>query len=92
MFFFSRESIIDALKRSTDLMFGGKQSVVCGYGEVGKGCCQALKALGCVVSINPSILYTRRMMAAVTPTNTDPRRVESITTDSIITEFPLANS
>lgn len=31
-------------------MFGGKQSVVCGYGEVGKGCCQALKALGCVVS------------------------------------------
>ncbi|CAH2084272.1 unnamed protein product [Euphydryas editha] len=46
-----RESIIDALKRSTDLMFGGKQSVVCGYGEVGKGCCQALKALGCVVSL-----------------------------------------
>ncbi|XP_041988152.1 adenosylhomocysteinase-like 1 isoform X1 [Aricia agestis] len=46
-----RESIIDALKRSTDLMFGGKQSVVCGYGEVGKGCCQALKALGCVVYI-----------------------------------------
>ncbi|CAH2084273.1 unnamed protein product [Euphydryas editha] len=46
-----RESIIDALKRSTDLMFGGKQSVVCGYGEVGKGCCQALKALGCVVYV-----------------------------------------
>jgi adenosylhomocysteinase len=31
-------------------MFGGKQAAVCGYGEVGKGCCQALKALGCVVS------------------------------------------
>ncbi|XP_023947127.2 adenosylhomocysteinase-like 1 isoform X1 [Bicyclus anynana] len=46
-----RESIIDALKRSTDIMFGGKQSVVCGYGEVGKGCCQALKALGCVVYV-----------------------------------------
>ncbi|XP_072937704.1 uncharacterized protein AhcyL1 isoform X1 [Epargyreus clarus] len=46
-----RESIIDALKRSTDLMFGGKQAVVCGYGEVGKGCCQALKALGCVVYV-----------------------------------------
>ncbi|KAG7295026.1 S-adenosylhomocysteine hydrolase-like protein 1 [Plutella xylostella] len=43
--------IIDALKRSTDLMFGGKQAVVCGYGEVGKGCCQALKALGCVVYV-----------------------------------------
>ncbi|XP_038217741.1 adenosylhomocysteinase-like 1 isoform X2 [Zerene cesonia] len=46
-----RESIIDALKRSTDLMFGGKQAVVCGYGEVGKGCCQALKALGSVVYV-----------------------------------------
>ncbi|PSN47847.1 Adenosylhomocysteinase 3 [Blattella germanica] len=44
-----RESIIDSLKRSTDVMFGGKQVVLCGYGEVGKGCCQALKGLGCVV-------------------------------------------
>nr|CAD7462751.1 unnamed protein product [Timema tahoe] len=46
-----RESIIDSLKRSTDVMFGGKQVVLCGYGEVGKGCCQALKGLGCVVYI-----------------------------------------
>lgn len=29
-------------------MFGGKQAVVCGYGEVGKGCTQALKGLGCI--------------------------------------------
>jgi adenosylhomocysteinase len=40
-----------SLKRSTDVMFGGKQVVVCGYGEVGKGCCQALKGLGCVVYV-----------------------------------------
>lgn len=40
-----------SLKRSTDLMFGGKQVVICGYGEVGKGCSQALKGLGCVVYI-----------------------------------------
>ena len=33
------------------MMFGGKQVVVCGYGEVGKGCCQALKGLGCTVYI-----------------------------------------
>ncbi|XP_046684270.1 adenosylhomocysteinase-like 1 isoform X3 [Homalodisca vitripennis] len=46
-----RESIIDSLKRSTDVMFGGKQVVLCGYGEVGKGCCQALKGLGCVVYV-----------------------------------------
>lgn len=40
-----------SLKRSTDIMFGGKQVVICGYGEVGKGCCQALKGLGCIVYI-----------------------------------------
>ncbi|XP_032790878.1 adenosylhomocysteinase-like 1 isoform X1 [Daphnia magna] len=46
-----KESIIDSLKRATDMMFGGKQVVVCGYGEVGKGCSQALKALGAVVYV-----------------------------------------
>ncbi|XP_076369734.1 S-adenosylhomocysteine hydrolase-like protein 1 isoform X2 [Tachypleus tridentatus] len=44
-----RESILDALKRSTDVMFGGKLVLVCGYGEVGKGCCSALKGMGAVV-------------------------------------------
>ncbi|XP_071993504.1 S-adenosylhomocysteine hydrolase-like protein 1 isoform X5 [Engystomops pustulosus] len=42
---------VHRLKRSTDVMFGGKQVVVCGYGEVGKGCCAALKALGAVVHV-----------------------------------------
>jgi len=46
-----RESVIDSLKRATDMMFGGKQIVICGYGEVGKGCCQALKALGSIVYV-----------------------------------------
>lgn len=46
-----RESILDALKRSTDVMFGGKQVLVCGYGEVGKGCCSALKGMGAVVYV-----------------------------------------
>ena len=32
-------------------MFGGKQVVVCGYGQVGKGCAQSLKAMGCIVYI-----------------------------------------
>ena len=32
-------------------MLGGKQVVVCGYGEVGKGCCQTLKAHGCLIYI-----------------------------------------
>ncbi len=39
------------MKRFTDVMFGGKQVVVLGYGEVGKGCCQALKAVGCVIYV-----------------------------------------
>ncbi|KAL7403256.1 hypothetical protein ABVT39_026965 [Epinephelus coioides] len=46
-----KESILDGLKRTTDVMFGGKQVAVCGYGEVGKGCCAALKALGAVVYV-----------------------------------------
>ncbi|KAG1952778.1 adenosylhomocysteinase like 2b [Pimephales promelas] len=46
-----RESILDGLKRTTDVMFGGKQVVICGYGEVGKGCCAALKAMGSIVYV-----------------------------------------
>merc|ERR1719288_502548 len=46
-----RESILDSLKRTTDIMFGGKQVVVCGYGQVGKGCAQSLKAMGCIVYV-----------------------------------------
>lgn len=46
-----KESILDSLKRSTDIMFGGKSVLICGYGDVGKGCAQALKGLG-------SIIYT----------------------------------
>lgn len=43
--------LIDSLKKCTDLMFGAKQVVLCGYGEVGKGCCQSLKGLGCIVYV-----------------------------------------
>ncbi|XP_017855912.1 PREDICTED: putative adenosylhomocysteinase 2 [Drosophila arizonae] len=46
-----RDSILDSLKRTTDIMFGGKQIVVCGYGDVGKGCAEALRGQGCVVYI-----------------------------------------
>uniref|UniRef100_A0A3Q2ZUG3 S-adenosylhomocysteine hydrolase-like protein 1 n=3 Tax=Kryptolebias marmoratus TaxID=37003 RepID=A0A3Q2ZUG3_KRYMA len=46
-----KESILDGLKRTTDIMFGGKQVVVCGYGEVGKGCCAALKGLGAIIYV-----------------------------------------
>ena len=46
-----RESLVDGIKRATDVMIAGKIAVVCGYGEVGKGCAQSLKALGATVWI-----------------------------------------
>lgn len=46
-----RESLVDGIKRATDMMIAGKIAVVCGYGEVGKGCAAALKGLGATVYI-----------------------------------------
>jgi adenosylhomocysteinase len=46
-----RESLVDALKRATDVMIAGKTAVVCGYGDVGKGSAQALRALSAQVWI-----------------------------------------
>jgi adenosylhomocysteinase len=46
-----RESLVDAVKRATDVMIAGKIAVVCGYGDVGKGCAQALRALSAQVWI-----------------------------------------
>src|SRR3990167_9439484 len=46
-----RESLVDAIKRATDVMIAGKKAVVCGYGDVGKGCAQALRAYGAIVSV-----------------------------------------
>ena len=44
-----RESLVDGIKRATDVMVAGKIAVVCGYGDVGKGCAQSLRGLGAVV-------------------------------------------
>ena len=44
-----RESLIDGIKRATDVMIAGKIAVVAGYGDVGKGCAQSLRALGATV-------------------------------------------
>src|SRR5918911_217174 len=53
-----RESLVDGIKRATDVMVAGKIAVVCGYGDVGKGCVQAFKGLGAsiyVTEIDPII-------------------------------------
>lgn len=44
-----RESLVDGIKRATDVMVAGKIAVVCGYGDVGKGCAQSLRGLGATV-------------------------------------------
>ena len=44
-----RESLVDGIKRATDVMIAGKVAVVCGYGDVGKGCAQSLSSLGATV-------------------------------------------
>src|SRR5260370_12450879 len=46
-----RELLGDGLKRVTGVMFAGKVAVVCGYGDVGKGCCQSLRGLGARVIV-----------------------------------------
>jgi len=46
-----RESLVDGLKRATDVMIAGKIAVVCGFGDVGKGSAQSLKAMGATVWI-----------------------------------------
>ena len=46
-----RESLADGIKRSTEIMLAGKTVVVCGYGDVGKGCAQSMKSYGCKVVV-----------------------------------------
>jgi len=47
-----RESLADGIKRATDVMMAGKVAVICGYGDVGKGCAQSLRGMGarCIVT------------------------------------------
>ncbi len=46
-----RESLADGIKRATDVMVAGKTVVICGYGDVGKGCAESMKGLGARVLI-----------------------------------------
>ncbi|KDN39531.1 S-adenosyl-L-homocysteine hydrolase [Tilletiaria anomala UBC 951] len=46
-----RESLVDGIKRATDVMLGGKVAVVAGFGDVGKGCAESLRGYGCRVIV-----------------------------------------
>ena len=48
-----RESLVDGIKRATDVMIAGKIVVVAGYGDVGKGCAQSLRGLGATRARSP---------------------------------------
>jgi len=55
-----RESLVDGIKRATDVMLAGKVAMVAGYGDVGKGSAQSLRGFGCRVIIQkliPSMLF-----------------------------------
>jgi adenosylhomocysteinase len=80
-----RESLVDGIKRATDVMIAGKIAVVCGYGDVGKGCAQSLRgsarACGSRRSIpsarcRPRWKATRRHHGRASPqaTSSSPRR------------------
>ena len=47
-----RHSLIDGINRASDVMIGGKVAMVCGYGDVGKGCAQSLRGQGCRVIVS----------------------------------------
>jgi len=46
-----KHSLPDGIMRATDVMMAGKKAVICGYGDVGKGCAAAMRACGCVVFV-----------------------------------------
>ncbi len=59
-----RESLVDGIKRATDVMIAGKTAVVCGFGDVGKGCAQSLKSYGArviVTEIDPICALQAKM-------------------------------
>ena len=59
-----RESLVDGIKRATDVMIAGKVAVVCGYGDVGKGCAKSLLGLGArvvVTEIDPICAFQASM-------------------------------
>lgn len=46
-----KHSLPDGIMRATDVMLAGKKAVICGYGDVGKGCSFAMRACGCIVYV-----------------------------------------
>eukprot|EP00033_Pygsuia_biforma_P000231 GCRY01000290.1.p2 GENE.GCRY01000290.1~~GCRY01000290.1.p2 ORF type:complete len:443 (+),score=129.61 GCRY01000290.1:38-1366(+) len=75
-----RESLIDGIKRATDVMIAGKVAVVAGYGDVGKGCAQALRNMG-----------ARVMITEIDPINALQASMEGYQVVTMETAAPQAN-
>ncbi len=68
-----RESLVDGIKRATDVMLAGKVAVVAGYGDVGKGCATALRAFG-----------ARVIIAEIDPINALQAAMEGMDSDTLL--------
>jgi adenosylhomocysteinase len=75
-----RHSLIDALNRATDVMLAGKVAVVCGYGDVGKGCAQSLRGQG-----------ARVVITEIDPINALQAAMEGYQVDTLDTMAPVAD-
>ena len=75
-----RESLADGLKRATDVMIAGKVAVVCGYGDVGKGCAHSLKGFG-----------ARVIVTEVDPINALQAAMEGFEVNTIESALPTAD-
>uniref|UniRef100_A0A8C7LSD6 Adenosylhomocysteinase n=1 Tax=Oncorhynchus mykiss TaxID=8022 RepID=A0A8C7LSD6_ONCMY len=79
-----RESLIDGIKRATDVMIAGKVAVVAGYGDVGKGCVQALRGFGARVIVTEVDPINALQAAIDVYTGVFPRHFEHMKDDSIV--------
>jgi adenosylhomocysteinase len=76
-----RESLADGIKRATDIMIAGKSVVVCGYGDVGKGCAQSMRGFGArvlVTEIDPICALQAAMEGYEVVTMDDAARIGDI--------------
>ena len=79
-----RHSLIDAINRATDVMLAGKTSVVCGYGDVGKGCAQSLRGQGARVIVT-EIDPINALQAAMEGYQVDTLEIMVATADVFVT-------
>jgi adenosylhomocysteinase len=75
-----RHSLIDAINRATDVMLAGKTAVVCGYGDVGKGCAQSLRGQG-----------ARVIVTEIDPINALQAAMEGYQVDTLENMTPIAD-